>query len=272
LQLCERVHYRATKKNSWAKRSWTNPLNALQEAIHYSFIKFYIYCFSVGTNSLCTRPWESKKNYQHGLHAGPLEFQFLRPRECLTNPSRNLSLFFGVIGKTPSLYYRNNSVVNCLSASAIAIMSWQDVTRSPLCPSVKYCGTKRTHNYLFLKSSLRIPRTTVLRIFKETVIILDVIRWSFLNKSATAAMFTSVQVDFGRLPLSSSSSSSLPSRNQEYNLKTFIRSEPHSHNPFAPILPFLSQIDRSWNKILGQPSVHFSHPWRIKKTDFPGLV
>jgi hypothetical protein len=29
-----------------SERSWTNPLNALQEAIDYSFIKFSIYCFS----------------------------------------------------------------------------------------------------------------------------------------------------------------------------------------------------------------------------------
>jgi len=30
------------EKISRAERSWTNPLNALQEAIHYSFIKFCI--------------------------------------------------------------------------------------------------------------------------------------------------------------------------------------------------------------------------------------
>jgi len=46
LQLCERAHYRATRKISRAERGWTSPLNALQEAIHYSFIKFGIYCFS----------------------------------------------------------------------------------------------------------------------------------------------------------------------------------------------------------------------------------
>jgi hypothetical protein len=45
----------------------------------------------------------------------------------------------------------------------------------------------------------------------------------FLNKSATAAMFTSVWVDFVRPPLSSSSTSSIPSRNREYHLKTFDR-------------------------------------------------
>ena len=102
-------------------------------------------------------------------------------------------------------------------------MSWQDVTRSSLCSGVKECGTKRAHNFLFRKSSFRIRRTTVLGVFKDSVIILDAIRRSFLTKSATAAMFTSVQVDFGWPPLSSSSTSSLPSRNREYHLKTFDR-------------------------------------------------
>ena len=103
--------------------------------------------------------------------------------------------------------------------------------------------------------------------FKDSAIILDAIRWSFSTKSATASMFTSVRVDFGRPPLSSSSTSSLPSRNGEYHQKSLIGSEPHSYKPFAPILVFLSQIDRLWNKILWQLSVHFRHPWRIKKTD-----
>jgi hypothetical protein len=35
------------EKISRAKRNWMNPLNALQEAIHYPFIKFCIYCFSL---------------------------------------------------------------------------------------------------------------------------------------------------------------------------------------------------------------------------------
>jgi len=123
--------------------------------------------------------------------------------------------------KTPGLISRNNFVKNILSALAIAIMSWQDVTRSSLCSGVKECGTKRAHNFLFPKSSFRIRRTTVLAMFKVSVIILDAIRRSFLTKSATAAMFTSVRVDFGRPPLSSSSTSSLPSRNREYHLRTF---------------------------------------------------
>jgi hypothetical protein len=47
--------------------------------------------------------------------------------------------------------------------------------------------------------------------FKDTAVILDAIRQSFLTKSATAAMFTSVQVDFGQPSLLSSSTNSLPS-------------------------------------------------------------
>jgi len=53
---------------------------------------------------------ESQKKYQHGRDAGPLEFQFLQPRGCLTNPFRTLLLCFGVIGKTPGLISCNNLV------------------------------------------------------------------------------------------------------------------------------------------------------------------
>ena len=66
-------------------------------------------------------------------------------------------------------------------------------------------------------------RTTVLGMFKDSTITLDANRRSFLTKSATAAMFTSVRVDLGRPPLSSSSTSSLQARSREYHLKSFDR-------------------------------------------------
>jgi len=91
------------------------------------------------------------------------------------------------------------------------------------CSGVKRWKTKRAPNFLFPKSSYRIRSTTVLGKFKDSAIILDAIRWSFFTKSATATMFTSVRVYFGRPPLSSSSTSSLPSRNWEHHLKTFDR-------------------------------------------------
>jgi len=183
------------------------------------------------------------KWYQRGLNAKPLEFQFLRPRGCLTNPFRTLSLCFGVHRQTPGLISRNNFAEKSFVCIGHRGMSWQDVTRSSLCSGVKECGTKCAHNFLFPKSYFRIRRTTVLGLFKDSAIILDAIRRSFLTKSATAAMFTSVRVDFGRPSLSSSSTSSLPSRNREYYLKTLIDSEPHFHKPFAPIPVFRSQID-----------------------------
>jgi hypothetical protein len=151
-------------------------------------------------------------------------------------------------------------------------MSWLYVTRSSLCSGVKECGTKRANIFLFPKFFFIIWRTTVLGMFKDSAIIPDAIRRSFLTKSATVAMFTSVRVDFGRQHLLSFSTSSFPSRNREYHLKRLIGSEPHSHKRFAPTLFFLSQIDRLWNKTLWQLSVHFRHPWRIKKTDFTRQV
>jgi hypothetical protein len=125
---------------------------------------------------LCALRLENRKNYQHYLDAGSLEFQFLRPRGCLTNPFRTLSLCFGVTGKTPGLISRNNFVKKFLSASAIAIISWQDVTRSSLCSGVKECETKHAHNFLFPKSTFRIRRTTALEISKGSAIIIDTIR------------------------------------------------------------------------------------------------
>ena len=98
------------EKISRAERSWTNPLNALQEAIPYSFIKFCIYCFSLWYEFFVHCALRVERNYQHGLDVGPLEFQFLWPRGCLTNPFRTLSLCFEVIGKTPSLISYNDFV------------------------------------------------------------------------------------------------------------------------------------------------------------------
>jgi hypothetical protein len=179
------------KKKSRAERSWTHPLNALQEAIHYSFIKFCIYCFSLWYKFFVLNALRVEKNYQRDLDVGPLGFQFLWLRGCLTNPFRTLLLCFRVIGKTPGLLSCNNYVKKFLSASAIVIMCWQDVTRSSLCSGVTECGTKRAHSFLFPKSSFRIRRTTVLGIFKDSAIILDVIRVIFDHISNSSNIYLS---------------------------------------------------------------------------------
>jgi len=129
-------------------------------------------------------------------------------------PIQNSVALFRVHSKTPGLIFCNNFVKKKkLSASAIAIMFWQDVTQSSLCSGVNECLTKRAHNFLCPKSSYRIRRTAVFGMFKDSAIILDAIWRSFLTKSATTAMFTSVRVNFVRSTLSSSSTSSLPSWN-----------------------------------------------------------
>ena len=123
-------------------------------------------------------------------------------------------------------------------------MTWQGESLPSLCSGVKEYGTKHL----------------VLGIFKGSAIFLDVIRRSFVTKLATAGVFTSVRVDFGRPLLSSLSTCFLPAQNREYHLKTIDRFTACSHKPFAPILVFLSQTDRLWNKILWQLSVHIRHP------------
>jgi hypothetical protein len=65
---------------------------------------------SLESRTQLDEPVRVEKNYQYDLDAGPLEFQFLRPRGCLTNPFRTLLLCFGVIRKTPGLISLNNFV------------------------------------------------------------------------------------------------------------------------------------------------------------------
>jgi hypothetical protein len=81
----------------------------------------------------------------------------------------------------------------------------------------------------------------------------------FRTNQQTAAMFTSVPS-----PLHLPAPFRLEIENTNY--KRLIGSQPHSHKPFTPILVFLSQMARVWNKILWQLA-HFRHPWRILKTD-----
>jgi len=138
-------------------------------------------------------------------------------------PIQNSVALFRGHRQNTSLLSRNNFVKKILSAATIAIMCWQDVTLSSLCPGVKECGTKREHIFLFPKFSFRIWRATAFGMFKDSANILVAIRRSFLTKSATTTMFSSVRVDFGRPPVSSYYTRSLPSRNPEYHLKTFDR-------------------------------------------------
>jgi hypothetical protein len=168
---------------------------------------------------LCALRLESRKNYQHDLDAGPLEFQFLLPRGCLINPFRTLSLCFGVIDKTPGLTSSNNFVKknfvcighhnNILARcdSIFPLLRWQGVWNKT-CTQPSLSKSEE----LLTWGSSKILLTFLMRFDGH-----------FWKKSATATMFTSVLLNFGWATLSSSSTSSLPSRNRENHPKTFHR-------------------------------------------------
>ena len=176
MQVCGRACYRATRKNLESRTQLDEPAECasgdetllLYKIVHLLFFRL--------VRILCALGLESRKNC---LDVGPLEFQFLRPTRCLTNPLRTLSLCFGVVGKTPGFISHNNFVKKFLSTSAIAIIFWPDVSRSSLFSGVKGCGTKRAHYFLFPKSFFRIRIITDLGMYKDSAIILDAIRRSF---------------------------------------------------------------------------------------------
>ena len=119
-----------------AEHSLTHLMNALQEAIHYSFIKFCIYSLSLWYEFFVHYALKVEKYYQHGLDVGPSEFQFLWRRGCLTNPFRT----HFVSGSLVKHQVSSPVIIllkKILSALAIMIMSWQFVIRSSFCSSVK---------------------------------------------------------------------------------------------------------------------------------------
>jgi len=145
------------KKILTAEHSWTNPMNVLQQTIHCCFIKFCIYCFFLWYEFSVRCALRIKKIIKTVLMRDLWNFNFFS-RGDVSRTVRTLSLCFGVTGKTPGLISQKKKFLfkKYMSASAIAIMSWQIVTRSSLCSGVKECGTKRSHNFLFPKSSFRI--------------------------------------------------------------------------------------------------------------------
>ena len=232
---------------------------------------FSIYCFSLWYEFFVHYTLRVKKIISLVLMWDLWNFHFFGPGDVSPTYSELCCFVSGSQAKCQVLFPVIILLKKFLFASAILIMSWQDV-KSSLCSGVKKCGTKRAHSFLFPKSSFRIWRTTALGMFKDSAIIFDAIRRSFFTKSATAAMSTSVRVNFGWPSLSSSFTSSLLSRNREYHVKTFDQFRASFLLAFCTILVFLSQIDQLWNKILWQLSVHFCHLWCIKKTDFTRQV
>jgi len=85
---------------------------------------------------LCALCLESRKNYQHGLDVGPLEF--ISSAEDVS-PTHSEHCCF-VSGSSTKHQVSSPIIIllqKILCASAIMMMSWQDVTLSSLCSGVK---------------------------------------------------------------------------------------------------------------------------------------
>jgi hypothetical protein len=112
-----------------------------------------------------------------------------------------------------------------------------------------------------------------LGMLKDSAIILDAIRRSFfdqISNSSNVYRSSSLILDGNLSRHLLPATFRLEIKNTTY--KRLIRSQPHSHKPFTPILVFLSQIDRLWNKILRQlssfpPSMTYKET-RLYKTSY----
>ena len=72
-----------------------NPLNALQEAIHYSFIKFIIYCFSLWYKFFVHKVLKVKKNYQMVLMRDLCNFSFFSQGDVSPTHSEHCRFVLG---------------------------------------------------------------------------------------------------------------------------------------------------------------------------------
>jgi len=98
------------EKNLESKTQLHEPDKCTSEGDPLLLYKILSLLFFLLVRILCALCLESRKNYQYGHDVGPMEFQFLWPKGCLTNPFRTLLLSFRVTGKTPGLISYNNFV------------------------------------------------------------------------------------------------------------------------------------------------------------------
>ena len=186
LQLCARAHYRATTQNLDSRTQLDEPVQCASGGDPFLLYKILHFLFFPQARILCALRLASRKKIISMVLMRDLwNFSFFVRGDVSQTIQNSVALFRG---------HRQNTRSHFLSASTIAIMSWQDVARSSLCSGVKDCGTKRAHNFLFPKSSFRIRRTTVLGMFKDSAIIIDAIRRSFfghISNSSTVYLSSS---------------------------------------------------------------------------------
>jgi len=166
------------EKVSRTESSWTNPLNALQETIHYSFIIFCIYCLSLWYEFFVHHALRVEKIISMFLMRDLWNFSFLNRGDISPTHSQLCRFISGSQAKHRVLF-----PVIILLKKFVCIGHRDVVGRCDSIFPLLRCQEvwkKRAHNFLFPKSFFIIRRTTVLVMCKDSAIILDEIRRSFL--------------------------------------------------------------------------------------------
>jgi len=164
----------ATRKNLKSRTQLDEPIECPLEAIHYSFIKFCIYCFSLWYEFFLHNALRVEKIINMALMRDLWNFSFCGRGDVSLTHSE-LLLCFGVISKTPGLMSHNNIVKKmfvCIGHHDNVLARCDSIFPLFRCQEV---WNKRAHNFVFSKFFFRIRRTTVLGMFKDSAIILDAI-------------------------------------------------------------------------------------------------
>jgi len=202
-------------------------------------------------NSLCTTPWESK-NYQPGLDVGLWYFSFFSQGDVSPTHSglcRFVKKNFVCIRHHDNVLVRRDSIFPLLRCQIVWSKTCTQLSLSQLLfQNLKNCSFGNVKKFCYHS-------------WCDLTVIFDQIS----NSSNVYLQFESILdglLSHHLLP------ASFHLKIENTTKKRLIGSEPHSHKPFPPILVFLLQINKFWNKVLWKLSVYLYHPWCIKKTDF----
>ena len=102
LQLFERTHYHATRKNLENRTQLDQPVECISGGDPLLLYRNLLLLFCPMVRFLFALCLESRRNCKSILDVGTLEF--LRPRKCLTISFRNISLCFGSKAKRQVSY------------------------------------------------------------------------------------------------------------------------------------------------------------------------
>jgi len=128
LQVCGRAHYCATRKNLESRTQLDDPAECASGGDIFSFIKFCIYCFSLWYEFFAHYALESRNKISNIILMWDIwNFSFFGRGDFSPTHSELCCFVSGSQAKHQVSYPAIILLKNFLSASAIALMSWQKV-------------------------------------------------------------------------------------------------------------------------------------------------